>query len=116
MKLNTEALKHAKSLIEDGKYVTDTDWSESQPSAQAENKHLERHDWKEYGQWFLGLDNDENEETKGLYKFPYGDFKRVHRDGVIAAKQRAAQNDYAEIEKAADQLLEMIDKRETAKA
>jgi hypothetical protein len=112
MKVNPEAVKHAKRLIEDGKYVTDTDWSESQPSAQDENKLLEKHNWSDYSQWFLGLDTDENEDTKGRYKFPYGDFKQVHRDGVIAAKQRAAQNDYAEIEKAADQLLDMIDKRE----
>jgi len=41
-----------------------------------------------------------------------GDFRKVHRDGLIAAKQRAAQNDYTDIEQAADELLEMIDKRE----
>lgn len=112
MKLNPEAVKHAKQLIESGMYVLDTDWSERQPSTQDENKLAERQGWKEYGKWFLGLDEDEKAERKGHYKFPYGDFNKVHRDGVIAAKQRAAQNDYGEIEKAADQLLNMIDKRE----
>lgn len=59
----------------------------------------------------LAVDSDENEETKAHHKFPYGDFKKIHRDGVIAAKQRAAQYDYHAIEKAADVLLEMIDKK-----
>ena len=34
------------------------------------------------------------EATKGRYKFPYGDFRTVHRDGLIAAKERAAQQGY----------------------
>ncbi len=109
MKLNKQALEHAKKLVRDGKYVKDTDWGESQPSADEENRFLDQHDWKEYGKWYLGLDTDENEETKGHHNFPYGDFKRVHREGVIAAKQRAAQYDYHDIEKAADELLEMMD-------
>ncbi|MAS32785.1 MAG: hypothetical protein CL610_02185 [Anaerolineaceae bacterium] len=109
MKLNQAAVKHAKKLIKDGKVAKDTDWSDDQPSADEENKFLDNHDWDTYGQWYLGIDTDENEETKGRHNFPYGDFKKVHRDGIIAAKQRAAQYDYADIEKAADELLEMID-------
>lgn len=110
MKLNREAVKHAKSLIRDNKVVKNSDWSERQPSPDVENKFLDKHDWDEYAQWHLGLDEDENEETKGHYGFPYGDFKKVYRDGVIAAKQRAAQNDYSDIENAADELLQMIDR------
>jgi creatinine amidohydrolase/Fe(II)-dependent formamide hydrolase-like protein len=111
MRLNKAALQHAKKLIEDGKVDMDSDWSKEQPSSDDENKYRDQHGWDEYGKWFLAIDPDENEETKGRHKFPYGDFKKVHRDGVIAAKQRAAQYDYGEIEKAADQLLEMIDSR-----
>lgn len=109
MKLNKEALAHAKQLIREGKVAQDTDWSEDQPSADEENKFLDKHGWAGYHEWYLGIDTDENEETKGHYGFPYGDFKKVHRDGVIAAKQRAAQYDYHDIEKAADELLQMID-------
>lgn len=47
---------------------------------------------KEYGQWYLGIDTEMGEETKGHYKFPYGDFRKVHRCGVISAESRAAQN------------------------
>jgi hypothetical protein len=34
----------------------------------------------------------------------------VHRDGLIAAKERAAQQGYHDIEKAADELLQALEK------
>ncbi|HEX3049145.1 MAG TPA: hypothetical protein VHP83_00710 [Aggregatilineaceae bacterium] len=110
IQLNKKAVEHAKQLIKTGKYVADTDWSEDQPSAQEANNYLDKHGWGEYGKWFLAVDLDEEDDTKEHHKFPYGDFNKVHRKGLIAAKQRAAQNDYTEIEKAADELLEMIDR------
>lgn len=111
-KVNQAAVRHARKLIEDGDYVLDSDWSERQPSADQENKYLDRHDWDDYSEWYLAEDTSEDKDNKGRYKFPYGDFKKVHRAGVIAAKQRAAQNDYPDVEKAADELLQMIDKKE----
>ena len=50
-----------------------------------------------------------DDETKGHYKFPYGDFRRVHRCGVISAESRAAQNDYDDITTALEKLHEMMD-------
>ncbi len=110
IRVNQAAIRHAKSLIREGKVVQDSDWSRANPTSDEENRFLEKENWTEYGRWYLALDTDGNEETKERYKFPYGDFKKVHRDGVIAAKQRAAQNDYGAIEKAADELLDLIDK------
>jgi hypothetical protein len=49
------------------------------------------------------------DETKGHYKFPYGDFRRVHRCGLISAESRAAQNDYGDITKAIAKLHELLD-------
>ena len=112
VKLNEEALKYAKNLIKDGKYVTGTDWSETQPSPEEESDYLDSNDWDAYSKWFLGLNTEDSEDEKGRYEFPYGDFQKVHRSGVIAAKQRAAQYEHTEIEKAADELMDMIDKRE----
>lgn len=109
-KLNKAAFDHAKKLIRDGKFKADTDWSEQQPKADDENTFLDKNGWDEYAKWYLGLERGANDETKKRYEFPYGDFKQVHRSGVIAAKQRAAQNDHQDVEKAADELLEMIDK------
>jgi hypothetical protein len=49
------------------------------------------------------------EETKGRYKFPYGDFRRVHRCGVISAESRAAQQSYDDITKAVAELHKLLD-------
>lgn len=109
VQVNKAAVTHAKQLIERDHAAKTSDWSDSQPSASDENHFLDKHGWAEYGKWFLAVDTSEHEETKERYKFPYGDFKKLHRSGVIAAKQRAAQNDYGSVEKAADELLKMID-------
>ncbi len=112
MIVNPSGVEKAHFLIEHGTYTIGTDWSEVQPSAEAENDFLEGHDWPEYGQWYLGLDPGESHDTKAHYHFPFGDFERVHRSGLVAAKQRAAQYDHDEIVAAADDLLELIDERE----
>lgn len=84
-------------------------WSEHQPSAQEENEYIEEYGFEQYGKWYLGVDTDENEDTKGRYKFPYSDFAKVHRCGVLAAENRAGQYKYNDIEQAAAHLHGMID-------
>ena len=111
MNVDKSALAKAKDLIKNNQYVKESDWSEAQPSTDRENEYLEDHDWKAYSEWHLGMHEDENKGTKGRFGFPYGDFRRLHRSGLIAAKQRAAQNDYTEVEQAADELLEMLDEK-----
>ncbi|THG28587.1 hypothetical protein [Naasia lichenicola] len=110
--LNDAGLKHAKSLIRAGDVVVDEpgDWSSAQASTSDENAFLEKHGWAEYAEWFLAYDDSENEETKGRFKFPYGDFGKVHRSGVIAAEQRAGSEHDRKVEAAAKELLELIDK------
>jgi hypothetical protein len=109
--LNRAAFTHAKGLIEAGKFVFDERdaWSEHQPSAELENEFIERHGLAEYGKWYLGINDEKGEQTKGRYEFPYGDFKKVHRCAVISAESRAGQYKHFDIEKAAAQLHEMID-------
>ena len=111
VKLNRRAYDHATSLIEEGKVVLDErdDWSEHQPSAAEENEFLEQHGWSEYAKWYLAVDDEETEETKGHYKFPYGDFENVHRCGVLAAESRAGQRKYDDVESAAAHLHGMLD-------
>lgn len=112
IELNPAAVKFAQRLLEEGKFKNDEgQWGEHNPNASVENKFLDKHEIAEYGQWHLGLDMSKGEDTKGRYHFPYGDFKTVHRDGLIAAKQRAAQQGYTEIEKAADELLQELEKQ-----
>ena len=110
MKLNESAEEKASSLIAAHQYVKDGDWSEAQPDTDAENNFLDRHGWSAYADWHLGIHEENSEETKGRFGFPYGDFRRVHHSGLIAVKQRAAQQGYDDIEAAADRLLEQLSK------
>lgn len=109
--LNASALTHARSLVKDGKVVKDErdDWSEAAPSTDQENDFIEKHGYAEYAKWHLGVDKDKPEDTKGRYSFPYGDFAKVRRGGVISAESRAAQNDHDDIATATRNLLELID-------
>ena len=111
IELNEPALRHARSLIRDGKVVRDERdaWSEAAPTADEENSFIERNGWTEYSHWHLGIDKQEDAETKGAYSFPIGDFRRVHRSGVISAESRAGQYDHDEIRDALKKLLDLID-------
>jgi hypothetical protein len=112
VKLNKKAFEYAKALIRDGKSVKDTrdDWSEHAPSTQDENAFLDRNGHTEYSNWFLGVDDEHPDDQKGHYKFPYGDFKKIHRCAVISGESRASQYDYDDIREALGELLERIDK------
>lgn len=111
VKLNETGLRHARSLVRDGKVVRDErdDWSEHAPGADEENAFIDEHDWGEYSKWHLGVDDDEDRDTKGHYSFPYGDFSKVHRCAVISLESRAGQYDHDEIRDEAKKLLELID-------
>jgi hypothetical protein len=110
-KLHRKGYEHARELVDHGHVVRDKRdaWSEDQPSAEAENEFIRRHGPEEYGQWHLGIDSTEPADTKAHYKFPYGDFKKVHRCAVISAESRAGQYKHLDIEQAAKHLLELID-------
>lgn len=85
------------------------DWGDVQPAARDENAFLESHSWEEYAQWHLGLTEGAADETKARYAFVYGDFRRVHRSGVIACQYRAAEWRHKDIELAAHDLLQLLD-------
>jgi hypothetical protein len=111
VKLNETALKHARSLVRDGKVVRDErdDWSEHAPSTDDENAFIDEHGWTEYGKWHLGVDDDEDRDTKERYSFPYGDFRKVHRCAVISLESRAGQYDHDDIRDDSKKLLDLID-------
>lgn len=108
--LNTAAVAHARRLIRARQYVLDSDWGEGQPRPEDENAFLESHSWDEYADWHLGLTDGATDETKGRYGFVIGDFRRVHRAGIIACQYRAAEWRHKEIELAAHELLQYLDK------
>ena len=109
--VNDSAVAHARTLIDARQYVLDSDWGEVQPSADDENEFLEGHSWQEYADWHLGLTEGATDETKARHGFAYGDFRRIHRSGLIACQYRAAEWRHKEIELAAHELLQLLDKK-----
>ena len=89
--------------------MLDSDWGERQPGATEENAYLESHSWEEYAEWHLALTGGATDETKARYAFVYGDFRRVHRSGLIACVYRAAEWRHKQVELAAHDLLQLLD-------
>jgi hypothetical protein len=108
--VNAAGVERCRRLIEGRQYVLDSDWGDVQPSAAAQNTYLESHSWADYSSWHLGLTAGANEETKARYAFGYGDFRRVHRTGLIACVYRAAEWRHKDVELAAHDLLQLLDR------
>ena len=108
--VNESAVQRARELIDARQYVLTSDWGDVQPDADAQNAYLERHSWDDYARWHLGLTEGANEETKARYAFVFGDFRRVHRSGLIACVYRAAEWRHKAVELAAHDLLQHLDR------
>ena len=109
--VNPDGVAWARHLIDAGQYVLDSDWGEVQPRAEEQNTFLKSHSWEEYARWHLGLTDGAREHTKARYAFAYGDFRRLHRMGIIACHYRAAEWRHKEIELAAHDLLQRLDRK-----
>jgi hypothetical protein len=94
--VNPRAVQKAQQLIDARQYVVESDWGSAQPRAADQNTFLEGH-------------SGAADETKARYAFVYGDFRRVHRMGIIACLYRAAEWRHKEIELAAHDLLQRLD-------
>ena len=108
--VNKRAMARARRLIRARQYVLRSEWGEVQPSAEDENAFLASHSWAEYAEWHLGLTEGASDETKARYAFVYGDFRGSTESGLIACHYRAAEWRHKEIELAAHELLQLLDK------
>jgi hypothetical protein len=107
--VNPAGVEHARRLIDARQFVLSSVWNEVQPRADDENDFLETHSWDEYAEWHLGLTDGAADHTKARYAFVCGDFRRVHRMGLIACRYRAAEWMHKEVELAAHDLLQHLD-------
>jgi hypothetical protein len=107
--VNKGAVAKARQLIDARQYVLDSVWGDAQPSSEEENAFLEKHSWDEYSAWHLGLTEGANDDTKARYGFGFGDFRRIHRSGLIACQYRAAEWRHKSVELAAHELLQYLD-------
>jgi len=108
--VNDAAVARARALIAKKQYVLDSDWGDAQPSTDDDNAYLERHSWEEYAAWHLGLTEGANDETKARHAFVFGDYRRVHRTGLIACVYRASEWRHKAVELAAHDLLQELDR------
>lgn len=108
-RVNGSGVDKARRMIDSRQYETQARWSDAQPSADEENAKIERDGYGGYGEWHLAIDTEASENTKDRYGFSFGDFRRVSRNALSSAKQRAAQNGHDEIEKIAGELPDRLD-------
>jgi hypothetical protein len=107
--VNRRGVAQARKLIRARQYVLRSNWGDVQPKAAAKNAFLKEHSWQDYSGWFLGLTDGAADATKARYAFAYGDFRRLHRSGLIACLYRVAEWRHKEIERAAYRLLQELD-------
>ena len=118
VKLNKDGEAHLGSLIDAGKYNTDKGWDFT---AEDGNTLLgdKGEDWTRFSSVHLGEDDSASENTKARWKYPAAkakeDSEEVYRAGLIAAKDRAAQEGESDIEAAASRLLERLDAKDGKK-
>lgn len=109
-RVNRRGVTKARELIDSRRYRLRSRWADVQPRADERNAFLKTHGWEEYGSWHLGLTEGPAEETKARYAFVFGDFRRVHRMGLLACYYRAAEWEHTEIMRAAHELLLYLDR------
>jgi len=107
--VNKKAVAKARKLIDARQYRTRSRWADVQPRAADQNAFIKAHGWEEYATWHLGLTDGASDETKARHAFVFGDFRRLHRMGLIACYYRAAEWEHTEIMVAAHKLLLYLD-------
>ena len=108
--VNESGVAKARALIDARQYRVRSRWADVQPRAAEQNAFLKTHSWEEYGSWHLALNDGAAHDTKAHYAFVFGDFRRLHRVGLIACYYRAAEWEHEPVMQAAHELLLYLDR------
>ena len=108
--LNPAAVTLAEQLLEGGDYRINSVWREARPSEAATDDYLDRKGYDSLAQWYLGVDSEAEPGSKESLRFPIGDFKSVHRSGILAARDEANKMGAGAIAEAADELIFYFDR------
>ena len=107
-----KSIEYLSNLISRGQVDLESSWSFE---ADDENRLIDEKGWEIFKNVHLAYDDEGNEDAKDTYKFPVAKLKSdtvtVFRRGVIAAKQRAAQQGYGDVYDVASKLLDQIDEK-----
>jgi len=107
--VNKAGVAKARALIDARQYRVRSRWADVQPHAPEQNAFLKSRGWDEYASWHLALREGAAEQTKARYAFVFGDFRRLHRMGLIACYYRAAEWEHKQVMLAAHDLLLHLD-------
>jgi hypothetical protein len=108
-RVNKQGVAKGRELIDAGQYRVRSRWADVQPRAAEQNAFVKAHGWDEYAAWHLALTDGAADKTKARYAFVFGDFRRLHRMGLIACYYRAAEWEHTEVMVAAHKLLLYLD-------
>jgi hypothetical protein len=108
--LNNEAYQQAEGLIEQGQYRINSMWRDAQPRPEAIERFQQANGAAGLGLWYLAEDTSQPEDSPTRYRYPVGDFKSVHRSGLLAAKNQAEKEGQTDVVNAVDELLFLFDR------
>jgi hypothetical protein len=110
--LNKAAVDRAKYLIEADEVTSfDSDWNEEKPTPTEVEQFLEAHDMEEYGEWFLGKNDQFDREVKEHYEYPYGDLREVQRCALVHSQAQAEKRDDKEMMHVIKELIALVDEK-----
>ena len=111
VEINQRGFEHAKQLISEGRQVADErfDWRDHRPDADKEEAYMSMMGAQRYGDWHLGIDDQEPEGSKSRYHFLFGDFSDLHRCALFEIQVAADNLFYGDIEIAAAELISKLE-------
>ena len=108
LEVYVEGVEYAKQLIAQGKVSSEQgEWHEVNPGTEAQDAFIEENGIRAWGLWHLAHNPEDNPDRKESYGFPYGDYKTVCREGLVAAESRARQYGYEQIRQVAMDLIRL---------
>lgn len=102
--LHRAAADYLLKQVEDGKWALNTQWVSNAPTPEQAETYRQQHGDDALRLWYLATDE------AGQPALPAGDFNRVHRSGVVAAKRLAERAGAPDIVEAADEILDLFDR------
>ena len=110
VEINERGFEHAKQLISEGRAIADerVDWRDHRPDADRQDAYVSLMGTERYGDWHLGVDDQQPEGLKSRYHFLFGDFSDLHRCALFEIQDAADNWFYGDIEIAAAALISLL--------
>jgi hypothetical protein len=110
VELNQRGFAHAKQLLSEGRAVADEcgDWRDHRPDADKQDAYMLVMGAERYGDWHLGIDDQQPEGSKARYHYLFGDFSCLHRCALFEIEDEAENFFYGDIEIAATALISLL--------